>query len=216
LNDTNQIDFNVDPSIAASFDPNRFRVVFYSSLILPVRFVSVEAKQKNDDILVKWGIAEENGIKEYGIERSVDGVNFSKIGVLPLTGNNTSQSYEWLDTNPATGNNYYRIRATDIDGSYFLSKIVMVKTESNAQGIKVFPNPIRNRQINLQINAKEKGRYTVVLFDFRGQQVIKQEIDHPGGLINQVISFNKLLPGGVYQLQVKKGNTKYHQSIMIE
>jgi hypothetical protein len=216
LSDTNRIDFNVDLSVAASFAPNRFRIVFHSSVVLPVRFISVKATQKNEDILVKWDVAEEDDIREYGIERSVDGINFSKVGTIASTGNNTVESYEWLDADPVTGTNYYRIRAIEANGSYFLSKVVIVKSEANSPEISVFPNPIQNRQINLYINAKEKGQYTVMLSDSRGQQIIKQIIDHPGGLLNKIISLNKLLAGGVYYLQIINKNTSYHQAIMME
>jgi Secretion system C-terminal sorting domain len=216
LNDTNRIDFNVTPSIAASFDAKRFRIVFRSSELLPVRFTSVKATQKNEDILVKWDIAEESNISKYEIERSADGINFSKVGQVASKGNNLIENYEWLDENPATANNYYRIRAIDTDGSYFLSRIVVVTIDANGPEIKVYPNPIKNGQLNLYINAEQSGQYTVSLFDSRGVQIIKQTIDHPGGFLRRDISLSKILAGGVYYLQVINKNKKYRQTIMIE
>jgi hypothetical protein len=82
--------------------------------------------------------------------------------------------------------------------------------------LKVLPNPVQNKQINLDINAEEKGQYTVTVFDGSGRQIIKQIVDHPGGLLRRVISLNKMLAGGVYLLQVNNKNTRYNQSIMIE
>ena len=183
---------------------------------LPVQFTSVKAIQKNKDILVKWDIAEESGIREYGVEQSVDGINFSKVGGVTSKGNSAVESYEWLDINPVAGNNYYRIRAAEIAGNYFLSKMVVVKMEANIPEVRVFPSPVKNSQINLYINSGEKGQYTVILSGPTGQQIIKQVIDHPGGSLSRIISLNKKLAGGIYHLRVTNKTTRYHQTIMIE
>ena len=187
-----------------------------SSVVLPVRFTSVKATQKNEGILIIWDIAEEAGIREYWTERSVDRINFSKRGKVVSKGNNTIESYEWLDANPVAGNNYYRIRAEEADGSYFISKIVVVKIGTTRPGISVFPNPIKNGQLNLFINSEEKSQYMVVISGPGGQPIIKQVIDHPGGSLNRAIPLNKILAHGVYHLLITSNNIKYSQKIMIE
>ncbi|MEJ7627140.1 MAG: DUF2341 domain-containing protein [Ferruginibacter sp.] len=216
VTDTNRIDFNVSLSVPASFDTNRFRILFKSAIVLPVKFISVMATKINKDILVKWEIAEESGIRDYKVERSGDGINFSSVGSVSSRGNNTVQSYEWLDRQPVAGNNYYRIRAIELAGNYFLSQTVLVKIESSGAEISVYPNPIKNKQIHLYINSKEKGQYTVKIFDLKGVQIIKQLIDHTGGSMRQVIYVNKMLPSGVYYMEVSNQNQRYIQSVMIE
>ena len=59
LTDTTNVDFTINTGIPASFAPNRFRIVFYRSGILPVTFTSVSAVEKNKDIEVSWSVAED-------------------------------------------------------------------------------------------------------------------------------------------------------------
>ena len=62
LSDTNNIVINVSAGIPASFDINRFRVVFHSSVItLPVTYTSIKASRKNNDIQIDWEVADESG-----------------------------------------------------------------------------------------------------------------------------------------------------------
>jgi hypothetical protein len=218
LYDTNRVDFTVSPLAPASADLNRFRIVFKSSVILPVKFISVKAVQQDKQVLVKWEIAEESQINKYEIERSTDGVSFDKIGEVASKGTNASETYQWLDASPVTGNNYYRIRAVETSGDPIFSKTVLVdltNLTANGPEIRVFPNPVQNRQLNLYINVRQKGQYTLTLSDPAGRQLIKQIIDHPGGSLHRLIDVNKI-PGGLYYLEIINKNNKYVQPVMIE
>ncbi|MBA2498880.1 MAG: hypothetical protein H0V30_04060 [Chitinophagaceae bacterium] len=216
LTDTNTIVFDVNAANAASFDVNRFRIVFREPIALPVKFTSITAKQTNSGIQIDWDVAEESGIQIYEIEKSIDGINFSKAGEVKARGNNSSESYHWLDVNPKAGNNYYRVRAIQADGKFFISKVVSVKIAAGGTSIKVFPNPVKNQQINIQLNGMKKGKYTVVLFNSVGQQMAKYVIDHAGGSSHQTIPFSKKLLPGLYNLQIQNSNTRYDEKIFIE
>jgi len=216
LTDTNTIVFDVNAADAASSDVNRFRIVFSELIPLPVKFTSITAKQTNSDIKIDWDVAEESGIQKYEIEKSIDGINFSKAGEVKARGNNSSESYHWLDVNPTAVNNYYRVRAIQADGKFFFSKVVSAKIAAGGTSIKVFPNPVKNQQINIQLNGMKKGKYTVVLFNSVGQQMTKYVIDHAGGSSHQTIPFSKKLLPGLYNLQIQNSNTRYDEKIFIE
>lgn len=215
LYDTTRVDFTVSPMEPASADLNRFRIVFQSSMILPVKFISVKAAQQDKNVLVKWEIAEESEISKYAIERSTDGISFDKVGEVLSKGNNSSETYQWLDVAPLINKNYYRIRAIEISGNNILSKIALVNITVDVPEIRVFPNPVQNKQLNLYINAGQRGQYSLMLSDPAGRQLIKQTIDHPGGSLHRVIDVNKI-PGGLYYLEIINKNNKYVQSVMIE
>ncbi|HMK03339.1 MAG TPA: T9SS type A sorting domain-containing protein, partial [Ferruginibacter sp.] len=217
LNDTNSIVFNVSAGIPASADVNRFRIVFHSSVVvLPVKFISIKAIQKNKDIQIDWSVAEESGIKKYEIERSADGTGFNKAGEITARGNNSSESYYWLDASPVTGSNYYRVRAVQQDGEFLLSKIVVVKIIAGNTAFKVFPNPVINHQVNIRADVMAKGQYTLLIYNQQGQQVIKRVITHVGGAFNQIIDLPEILPHGIYYLQLTGENVKYDQTIFLE
>jgi hypothetical protein len=217
LSDTNNIVFNVSAAIPASADINRFRIVFHSTIIaLPVTYTSIKAKQKNNDIQIDWEVAEESGIQKYEIERSVDGINFIKAGEVIAKGNNSPESYHWLDVNATTGNNYYRVRAIQADGKLFISKVVIVKITADKPSIKIYPNPVKNQQINIWSNEMGRGKYHLLLYDPKGRQIMNRVIDHPGGSFNQIIYLYKKLPSGLYYLQITNEKEKYGQMVLLE
>jgi hypothetical protein len=150
------------------------------------------------------------------VEKSVDGTRFSNAGEVAAKGNNSSESYQWLDVNTATGKNYYRVRALQNDGKYFISKIVIVNMNVVKSLITVYPNPVKNGQINIHSDNIEKGTYNVELYDGRGRQIISEVIHHSGGLLHQIIyPGNKLTPG-VYHLKVTNITEHFSQTIFIE
>ncbi|MEP7237090.1 MAG: T9SS type A sorting domain-containing protein, partial [Ferruginibacter sp.] len=217
LSDTNNIVVNINAAIPASFDINRFRIVFQKSLvILPLKFVSIKASLKNKDIQVDWSVAEETGVQKYEIERSADGISFSKAGEVAARGNNTSESYNWLDVHPMAGNNFYRVRSIDIDGKSLLSKIVVIKTGTANSEFKIFPNPVTNYQVNVHADEMAKGKYDLVIYNQQGQQIIQRRIEHTGGRFDQVIKLDAMLPVGIYYVKITAETEKYNLTIFIK
>jgi hypothetical protein len=217
LRDTNNIVVNVSAAIPASADINRFQIIFNAPVvILPVTFTSIKATQKNKDIQVDWDVAEESHIRKYEIEKSAESIHFYKVGEVPVSGNNSIGSYHWLDENPVTGNNYYRIRAIQTDGKSFVSKTVVVKMTARNAALKVFPNPVINKRINITSNEMAKGKYTVLLHNPQGREVIRLGIDHPGGSFNKIIYCSSMLPSGIYYLHLANEKDEYEQVIFIE
>ena len=82
--------------------------------------------------------------------------------------------------------------------------------------IKVFPNPIKNQQINFQLSGIEKGEYNLNLNNSMGQQIINQIFIYDGSAAKQNISLTKKLPAGVYHLQIVNKTKNYSKTILAE
>ncbi|MBK7883947.1 MAG: T9SS type A sorting domain-containing protein [Chitinophagaceae bacterium] len=214
LTDTNKIVFNVNTD-AASSDLNRFKVVFKTINAQAGTFTSIKATLKDKDIQVDWSVAEENSIKKYVVERSLDNTNFTKMYEVNAKGSNAIENYKWLDANAPTGNNYYRVLGIYNDGTYFISKTVQIQKIGNPE-ITVFPNPVRGLQINIRIKELEPGQYTLLLYNTQGQQMTMRAMNHPGGSTTQILQLNKKLPSGIYTLKITNKNANYIYSILIE
>ncbi|MEO7983617.1 MAG: hypothetical protein ABI688_06020 [Bacteroidota bacterium] len=81
----------------------------------------------NNGVQLQWQIAAELNTERFEIERSADGVNFTKIGTVASSGSsNTTKDYSFPDNSPATVN-YYRIKQIDKDGKVNYSKTLSVK-----------------------------------------------------------------------------------------
>lgn len=80
---------------------------------------------------------------------------------------------------------------------------------SAAQGsreVRVYPNPIISKTINLEFNNKPKGNYKVELIDSKGAKVLTKTIYNEGGLFSKEISSPTVVSKGIYRLKVSKGN----------
>ncbi len=219
LTDTTNVVFNVTAGVPASSAANRFSIVFHDVSILPISFISINAVQKNKDVEVDWSVAEESTARKYEVERSSNGIAFSKVGEVSAKAINGNVSYLWLDHQPMSGKNFYRVRAVNADGKYLLSKIAWVNIDAASTGpepsIKVYPNPVIGQQFNLQLSDMPKGDYTVQLLNVRGQVVFTKNITHNGGTTSQVIPITKSLAAGIYLIKVVNGLSGYSQSIKI-
>ena len=141
-------------------DPNRLRIIFQKDkfAVLPVTLKDLTATRLgNNKISVEWNVEYENNVAGYEIEKSLDGVNFKKVSFQnAYSTNSTAATYNWIDENPFNGNNFYRIKMVDKDGQFKYSKVVFVAL--NVKGnISIFPNPVENKTIQLQLAGIVKG-----------------------------------------------------------
>jgi hypothetical protein len=94
---------------------------------LPIEMLRFDGTCTGHSIQLNWSTGTENNNDYFTIERAVDGQTFSSIGIVDGAGNsNHLIQYSFFDTDPSSGTNYYRIRQTDFNGQYSLSKIIAV------------------------------------------------------------------------------------------
>lgn len=204
LNGPNNINFSVNANPASSA-MYRFRIIFtkQASAPLPLTFTTVKAYQQSNIIKVDWTTETEQNMKQYNVEKSIDGARFTTgqdIAARNLSVNN----YTWTDADPADGYNYYRVRSTDRNGTIKYSEIAKVSASKGIQGIKVFPNPVTDNTIHLQLANQPEGFYVIKLVNSSGQTVMATQIQHAGGTSTEAIRPAQHVPKGIYQLEVTK------------
>jgi len=83
---------------------------------LPVTFGRFTVTKQGESALLQWQTFMESNTKDFVIERSGNGVNYTDIGSIEAAGNSrTVKNYSFVDANPLEGNNYYRIHERDLD-----------------------------------------------------------------------------------------------------
>ncbi len=124
-----------------------------------------------------------------------------------MTNDNSSDyTYNWFDGNAIKGNNYYRVKAVDKNGTYQYTQIVLVKMGSIKNTITVLGNPIKNKKIVLQFQDVDKGSFKITIVNNLGQQIVAKTIIHNGGNATIAIPLNTIV-AGTYQLKISNGNT---------
>ena len=72
------------------------------------------------------------------------------------------------------------------------------------QSISIYPNPVINGTINLQLTNQPAGEYGIRLFNKMGQVMISKQINHAEGSSTETIQLDKYSAHGIYQLEVTK------------
>ncbi len=183
----------------ASADANRFRIVFNKL----VQFTNVDAQLQNTDVAVNWNVSGEFNIDHYEVERSTDGSRFETIGSQLSAGDAaSSRQYSLLDLNPLPGVYYYRIKCYGSTGAIAYSNQAKVTVIKGSPAMFVFPNPVTNNTIGLQMNKMPGGVYEVVLMTQDGKVVDRNRVVHAAGTATETIKPKATLISGAYQLKV--------------
>jgi len=200
-------------SNAGSSAADRFKLVFRQMAALPVSITSVTAIAKNADNIISWTVANESGIRQYEVEKSKDGSQFSQIAVTEAA-NTVKGNYSITDKNISSGTNYYRIKIVSADGKASYSSVVKVSNESKPGTITVYPNPITGNVIHLELHNQSTGNYQIKLYNAGGQVLFSKGIQHAEGSSGEDIKCDNL-PKGVYRLMINtpEGKTEIIQVI---
>jgi len=181
---------------------------------LPVRISSVTATASNDKINVSWKTENEINIDQYIIERSNDAIHFEAI--TAIVAKNNSSTYNYTDAQPFSGKNFYRIKILDKSGRSVYSNIVSVNlTVKGKNELLVYPNPVINKNIQLQLTGMDAGNYTLQLFNNEGQQVYSKSLGNINGTQSIALPLQQNIATGTYRLVVKSNNQQLQQTIII-
>jgi len=167
---------------------------------LPIKLLSFSAETSYSDVVLNWETASEENAFSFEIEKSTDGVSFSRIGTVPTKG---AGSYSFTDRS-AIGSNYYRLKMIDLDAQFQYSATVFAKTMSSETKMAAFPNPFSsNLQFTVKTNTLEVVSYQ--LFSSNGLAVKSQRLPAASGTRSYSVDGLSQLPRGVYLLKINSG-----------
>jgi hypothetical protein len=190
-------------NVQGSYAPDRFDIVFKQDVIPPPAITSVEASAKDRNITVDWKIINEKNMQHYEVERSFDGKQFAKVTTMTAV-NAGSSHYSWIDEGVLPGYYYYRIRSVDNTGKIQYTQSVKVLIGDGKSLITIYPNPITNGIINVQMINMPAGKYGIRLMNHLGQIIVSKQVERMEGSNTEAIKWNYNLAHGVYQLEIIK------------
>lgn len=168
----------------------------FSLTVLPVRFINAAASLvSQNSALVKWQVATPMvNAAVFTIEFSRDGRTWNKAGELTID-NMSKGNWQFTHTGIPTGNLYYRIKQTDIDGSFTYSRVVLVKNKSNS-GFVVYPNPA-GTFVAVSSGLEVVNKATLQLLDAAGRLLASKPITSSNEELNTAV-----YPNGTYLLRI--------------
>ena len=189
--------------------PEYVYMVWQCTGVLPVTVTGFTAQKNNESVILKWYATYETNFENYEIQRSTDGIVFSKIGEVP--GKNLA-NYSFTDNDlPAANTIYYRLKMIDIDGKFSYSKTVPVRLSENFSNAQVYPNPT-NGKLTVKLQQALTGNSGLIIADVSGRVVMKQQVKNGQKNIDLDVSkFND----GRYFIKISNSNELINQSFVI-
>ncbi|MCP4443255.1 MAG: T9SS type A sorting domain-containing protein [Aureispira sp.] len=199
----NTTDYYVESDFVTGF--SGFAAAITSPSPLPIELTSFEGKLVNKSTILNWETQTEKSNDFFDLEHSTDGINFENVATIDGAGTSLEpQSYKYIDKNPAIGNNYYRLKQTDLDGeATYVGKTIVV-TYLDEETILIEPNPIRQGQFNLIYPADSNEEHLdTKIYSIDGKLLQSNTFKLQNG-VNQLTVSVADLNDGVYVLRVAK------------
>jgi hypothetical protein len=182
-----------------------YRLTGSCYIVLPVSLQEFKGREENDKHVLYWKTTDEKNLENYVIERQTGSDPFTEIGRVLSRGSQSLQFYQFDDVQPAAGNNYYRLKMTDKNGSFTYSNIVVLQKKS-AFGYSLYPNPVKDL-LTIRFNTTAARQYTVSLYNLTNQLIFQQKFNT--SLSNQIeIQRPPQSQSGVYLLRITDTNSK--------
>jgi hypothetical protein len=181
---------------------------FKSFSTLPVNLVDFTARYSKPSVTLNWSTANETGFSHFEMERSVDGTNFSTLGVVFANGvaGNDLAKYMFRDNVSAlkVPTVYYRLKMVDQSGAFRYSDVRIIRLETPQQqtiAISTYPNPATTE---IRVTVPENWQNSKVeysIYNLNGQQV---KSTASNGTQTQAINVSNLAEG-TYFIKVTNG-----------
>ncbi|MDA9555385.1 T9SS type A sorting domain-containing protein [Pelobium sp.] len=178
---------------------------------LPVELISFIGKNTDSGVKLSWETASEKNNQRFDILHSTDKNYFQVISSVAGKGNSSSTNkYNYLDIQPSTGENYYKLNQVDFDGKVTSFNTIAVNTP---QSNNTFTAYAGDSNLQLTINSIKSGKATVELYNISGSKIATKSIDLVSGLNSNtmwVTNFQK----GVYVVVLILHNQTLIQKIV--
>ncbi len=205
----NSTDFSVGP-----VNPRNSTTVKNPCSPLPVKLANVIALKSAAGLNIRFTNLTESDVIQYDIERSANGIQFTSISQLkPLRNDGSQVDYSFTDNQPAAGVNFYRIKATEVNGKTAFSVVVKINAAAMQTGLTIYPNPVKGGQLNLQVSNVVPGLYQLFIRSATGQVVYQQNLNTTSNTFSQSLSL-RALKAGMYSLEIKGASTMTKQFII--
>lgn len=182
--------------------------------VLPVHLIEFKGKRENTAVTLNWTSEAEIDFSHYEIERSPNGVTYSKIGEKRAQNASGRTSYSFIDKQPLQGIAYYRLRLVDTDGKFRYSNVIALNSNGSIITLNAIrPNPFYSG-ISIGLTLEKNQEFIVRLVDAGGRNVQVQTFNGIKG--SNEINFNSLanLPAGIYLLVIATGEGEIKQKLV--
>lgn len=178
---------------------------------LPIRLLSFTGKTTENTNLLEWTVTDGINFKAFEVQRTNDLISWEKLGLVPFKF--SSFSYRFTDYQPFSGYNYYRLALWDEDDRSLNSEVIVLDNEAfNSDiGYSVFPNPVVDGLLNIQLHALGTNPLFYELTDAAGAFILKGQMSDSGVKLDV-----QDLSDGVYFFTLKGSKRTYTTKVILQ
>lgn len=153
---------------------------------------------------ISWLAQNQQELEQFQIQKQLKNGDWQVLGELAAT---SETQYNYIDKQPLSGTNTYRILSIDANGITQASKVIKTDcTLMNKGLLEVYPNPFQN-DFTLSFTANFATAMPYQISNLLGQQIIEGQLTVQEGQ-NTISIPTKALPVGVYLLHLDNKTVK--------
>lgn len=144
--------------------------------VLPVEMTRFTAAEKGGQVNLQWQTATETNSAGFVIEHATRNTDFTKIGYVRAAGESfTTKNYAFTHIAPVSGQNLYRLRSEDLDGSFAYSEIIKIDLAKGEKNLVVAPNPF-TQDLNFTVKTTFDEAADFYLYDMNGKILVQRSL----------------------------------------
>lgn len=184
--------------------------------ILPIDLLNFSAVINEEHGVLNWTAKNENNLAVYEIEKSLDGVQFEKIGTVTVKGG-VESNYNFRDPDALSGKAYYRLKMIAAAGNTFKYSNIL---QLSIRGLKNFEllnvvNPFRE-ELRFQVSAPQNETVELRLMDVAGRCVKQEKLSLRKGINTHAFPVSASLQKGTYILSITTSTGKLSQVLQVK
>ncbi|WP_166437203.1 M43 family zinc metalloprotease [Niastella caeni] len=187
---------------------------FIISGALPVTLEYFKGEKVNKTNRLTWKTASEQNAKEFVIERSYNGNDFTQIGTTAASNKATGSSYAYNDNNYAGQVIYYRLKQVDQDGQYKHSGLVTIQSETARESVVAILNNPFTEKFDISISTPEQSKVVVNILDVTGKLLYTKTVNTLTNSVMTVTPDTKTFVAGMYFVQVDINGKKIVKKVI--
>lgn len=169
--------------------------------VLPAKPLAFTANSMTDMVRLHWETTNDFNVRQFEVERSIDGRSFMSIAILNKENNNPVYTFD--DKTAYTQNArtiFYRLKLVGNNQETSYSNIEKVLLPNDHHALSITPNPVRDF-MQVRYTTQLNQRIILTIYNTNGSMIKSYQLPAANGYHQQQVNVADL-PKGMYYLKV--------------